>query len=276
MGVKRNIINTLKNADVLIYNPIGDKYGFWSSNNFINNLIGDNCLKIKIPYMRSNLYNIGDIYYDLSKFNGKDNRYIGYYNIIKEVIEPFIKNHEPCEKNMHFLIDYYDNFLKDESNIKIIENHFNWNLHALKKHDAKSDVPMYDFIEENFRKHKLFLNYDHPSILYFGELFKRIMKLISKSYSINLKEVKIFDHIEDPIKSTEIHVPKYVKIHGNLTFNDDNIGQIFDGKTWNYKNVLKIICLIKFNKKWCNRFDERNFENVSDWCRQVKDEFKNI
>ena len=270
-SVKQGIINLLKNVDVLIYNPLNDKYGFWSSNNFINNL-KENCLKIKIPYMRTNLYNLGNRYYDLSKFSGKDHKYINFYNIILEVLEHFINNHnEPNEKNIHFLIDYYDNFLKDESNIKMIEKHFTYSLKELKKYDMNSDIPMYDFVEENFKKHKLFLNYDHPSILYFGELFKRIMKLISNSYSIHLKEVKLFGHKEDPLKGTELHIPKYVKIYGNLLFNDDNIG--FNGKTWNYKYVFKICCLIKFNKKYHNKFDE---DNIDNFINQVKNHFLNI
>ena len=154
-SVKQGIINLLKNVDVLIYNPLNDKYGFWSSNNFINNL-KENCLKIKIPYMRTNLYNLGNRYYDLSKFSGKDHKYINFYNIILEVLEHFINNHnEPNEKNIHFLIDYYDNFLKDESNIKMIEKHFTYSLKELKKYDMNSDIPMYDFVEENFKKHNV-------------------------------------------------------------------------------------------------------------------------
>ncbi len=79
-------------------------------------------------------------------------------------------------------------------------------MNILKEFDSKSDVQMYDFVEKNFRKYKLFSNYDHPSMLYFGELFKRIIKLISKSYSINLKEVKIFDDKEDKLRGTELHI----------------------------------------------------------------------
>jgi hypothetical protein len=222
--------------------------------------------------MRSNLYNLGSRYYDISKFNGKDHNMLHFYNIIKQSLEPFINDHgEPNEKNINFLIDYYDNFLKDESNTKIIEEHFTNELENLKEFDSKSDVPMYDFVEKNFKKYKLYLNYDHPSILYFGELFKRIMKLISKSHSINLKEVKFFDHKEDPLKGTELHIPKYVKIHGNLNFNDDNIG--FHKDILNYKDILKIVCLIKFNKIYHNRFDENNYDN---FINQVKKEFSDI
>ena len=67
------------------------------------------------------------------------------------------------------------------------------------------------------------------------------------------------------------HLNNSVKIYGNLLFNDDNIG--FNGQTWNYKYILKILCLIKFNKKYHNKFDE---DNIDNFINQVKNEFINI
>jgi hypothetical protein len=253
IDMRKNIKDLLNSADVFLYNPIKDKYDYWSSNNLIKYL-RDNCIKINIPYTRCNIYNMGNRYYDFADYNGKEHKFLEYLNIPSEILVQFkLKYETPTLDNINYLIDLLDNFLENKKDL--VESHIKHELKEFKKFDLKSDISMYDFVEQNYKKHKLFLNSDHPSIYYFRELFKRIITYISKTRPVILdKEIPYFEHNEDPLNTTENYITNYVKIHGELTFDINNIG--VHNCIFNYKDILKVVALCKFNKEYQNKFNQ--------------------
>ena len=214
--------------------------------------------------MRNNLYFMGDKYYDLSQFNGKNNyKNILRGNIPKECMHSFFSEFkEVTNENFNHIFQFYDDILKDNE-IVVIE-HITKELELFKKYDALSDIAMFDFFQNNYKKEKLFINYDHPSIGYFRELFIRILnyiKLKNNTFCFDIDNIPHFKKHEHPLYEFEVPVLKYVKQYGNFEFDDSNEIGMFNNFFCNYKNFIKIYLFALFNDNFKEKYITYNDDN---------------
>lgn len=249
-------IEEVKKCDVFIYNPIKSEYDMWCSQNFLDNLKKD-AISIKIPYMKNNLYFMGDRYYDLKEFGGVNNyKNILRGNIPKECLIQFFSQYkEVTDDNYHQIFSLYNDILKDQED-KIIE-HINIELELFEKYDKLSDIQMFDFFKNNYKKDKLFINYDHPSIFYFRELFVRILKYIKmkdETFYFCTEDIPYFKKEEHPLAEYEVPILKYVKLYGCFEFDDSENICLYDNFFVNYKDFLKIYLFLLFRKEYSNKF----------------------
>lgn len=146
---KKDDIQLFKNADLLIYQPMNNKYNSQKCISYILKIIKNNCKLIKVAFYR---------------FNGF------YTNYIKK----FDK-----ERNIKYInnVNYnYYNFTNDfkEACIKLK------NLD-----DNESDIKIYDYFEKNYKSFKLFTDPRHPTPLFFYIIFINICK--HKYINVNIK-----------------------------------------------------------------------------------------
>jgi hypothetical protein len=161
-------INLLKKADLIIYQPLSDVYGCYSTN--INNtnsffkLLKSDCIKISFPRIHNNAI--------FPIFKKHKDKKIYYGSIEKKPLEQIISDYE------NNIIDF--NF----------EQRWNDNIKISREKEQNCDVKIIDFIIENMSKHKLFLTHDHPTSIIFNELTKQICKILNLSYNCTIDLIK--------------------------------------------------------------------------------------
>lgn len=147
-------IDLLKKTDILIYQPLSEKWASISETSLLTK-IPPNVFKIKIPYLTFPLYwplfvhdprNVNNLEYPFGQFPYGDKYILDLLRkgIEKEKILNKIKTKDVL--NMISPDDILQKYIKFQQDL-----------------DSRRDQKFLEFIIENFRNHKLFESYNHPS-----------------------------------------------------------------------------------------------------------------
>jgi len=159
-------IETLKKADIFIYQPTKAKHGIYSTDtkvegNVCSHLKSD-CMKIAFPY----IYNSSFWAFVQENDNFKD-------------IEPILD----LKKSGHSLETVTKMFLNGEIDFEY-EKRFNKCMNILREHEKLCDVKVSDFIDANVGNVKLFLTQNHPSTHIYVHCTNQILKLLGSDKDI--------------------------------------------------------------------------------------------
>ncbi len=159
-------LKTLREADLVIYQPLGDEHGCYSTkksnpDSFFN-LLRDDAVTISIPRLHNN--SLWPIYHRTnSKVKGD------YYGTINNKVTSRAE------------FDYlYDSGAIDFD----FQNRFDKNCEISRAKEAICDVKIVDFILANLRKQKLFLTQDHPTSFLFNEVTRQVCNKLDIEYDL--------------------------------------------------------------------------------------------
>jgi len=156
-------INDLKRADLIIYQPLGDVHGCYSTNkknpDSFMNLISADCKLISFPRLYNNAM------WPLFHKNEK-----------RDAMYGAIKNHIDSLDHLTYL---YDNDLIDYD----FTNRMAQNYMISKEKESETDIKIIDFIYDNMKKHKMFLTNDHPTSYVFNEVSRQICDILDIEYN---------------------------------------------------------------------------------------------
>lgn len=157
------IENELKQADLVIYQPLTDVYGCYSTNknnpDSMINLLSENTITVSVPRIHVNF--LWPIYKKAS------NREI-YYGA--DTIDKLMNN----ELSKKSILSMYDNYNID---FEFGERVANGKQIFLEKEQC-TDIKIFDWIFSNIKKSKILLTQDHPTSVLFHELTTRIFDFI--------------------------------------------------------------------------------------------------
>lgn len=154
-------IQLLKEADLVIYQPLSDVHGCYSTDrshpHSFFHLLKPDCKTISFPRIHNNAI------FPLFHKNEKNVMYGSIKNKVSSLEE---------------LLHLYDaNQLDFDFDQRMKKNY----EVALQK-DSQCDVKIADFIYNNLSKHKLFLTQDHPTSIVFDEVTRQICVLLNLTY----------------------------------------------------------------------------------------------
>ena len=151
-------IELFKKADILIYQNIETDRGFLN-NKEVHKLIKPNCIKIKIPHYRSSIYHYS--WYEEPYFD-KLKEEVDKITVIKEKIQ-YIKKYIADINNKKYDTKKLNEFIDKQ-------------LIDFKKVDSYSDISMYDYFINNYKKIQLINGRSYPSSYFFFILSKKILE----------------------------------------------------------------------------------------------------
>jgi hypothetical protein len=158
-------IQILINCDVFIYQPFNKDFTLCEYD--ISNLkkfLKSNCIILKINYYRFKGFWFESEYKPYNTFNKyafADVKYSGIHNSFMNF-----------NGNKKETIDKINNIFIDEEKFL---TYFSQELDNFKKIDDNSDVKMYDYFINNFKKKHLFHDGFHPNNTLFYEIFRQIV-----------------------------------------------------------------------------------------------------
>lgn len=140
--IKSRDILPLEGCELIIHQPLKEEYGILSTK-YIKDHKPDGCISILVPQ----LFNTGFI--------------------------------PTCQKegNNSFYHDI-DNYPPTPKRLQI---NYKWSLDFLKKREAECDIKVFDFIVENYRKHRLFLTPHHATTYLYEYVLNCILNKLSYS-----------------------------------------------------------------------------------------------
>ena len=150
-----------------------------------------NCEVIKIPHYRNSIY----FYKCLKGYNGKY-QLLYHYDLEKLVN---INNTNDTLKLIKKEIEIMENYNYDKNDM---EETFNKNFNEFEEIDKLSDIKMFDFYKNNFKKSRLFMGRSYPSSIFFFELSNRILE------KLNIVRNEKFVDLQFAENTTEI-IPNY-------------------------------------------------------------------
>jgi hypothetical protein len=162
----------IKNADLIIYQPLNDVHGCYSTNiknsdSFLN-LLKPECKCISFPRIHNNAI--------FPIFNKKQHNRM-YYGYV-------LNKYDSKEQ----LLKLYDQNKLDFDFEKRMHN----NYEIGKEKESECDIKMIDFIYSSIKTHKLFLTHDHPTSYVFSEITRQICNILDLEFdyekSISLEE----------------------------------------------------------------------------------------
>ena len=155
-------IEMIKKADLIIYQPLSDVHGCYSTNirneNSFMKLIKPECKILSFPRIHNN-----SLFPLFRKASNKPD----YYG---KVNNSFTTRKE--------LLDLYNQNQLDFD----LENRMNQNILISREKEKDCDVKIIDFILEHIKTHKLFLTQDHPTSFIFNEITRQICHMLDLEY----------------------------------------------------------------------------------------------
>jgi hypothetical protein len=196
-------INLLKNADILILQVIEKDRGFLN-NCEVTKYSKPDCKIIKIPHYRNSIY----LYKCLENRKDKQDLIKNWQlpNKIKD-----INNINLTKQIISNEIDKMNNYRYDKNDML---TSMNFKINEFKKIDNQSDIKMFDYFINNYKKYRLFQGRGYPSSRFFFELVNKI--LIRLNYNPN---TEFIDHYY--AQNTGEPIPYYWYKFCNFSF--DNI-----------------------------------------------------
>jgi len=154
----------LKEADLVIYQPLSDVHDCYSTNknnpNSFFTLLKDTCKTVSFPRVHNNA-----IFPIFRKRQNGSEIYGRFTNQVSSVEE---------------LVYLYDNNLIDYDFAKRMDENYT----VSQRKEADCDVKIIDFIMKNIHKQKLFLTQDHPTSFVFNEITRQICDHLELDYDI--------------------------------------------------------------------------------------------
>jgi len=165
-------VDTIKRADLFIYQPIDKIHGIYSTDKSVENNImsylSPNCKVISFPY----IYN--SALWVLIPPANIDGYVGGFSNMDKYV------NREPIEKlksQGYSLNDVIAMYSKGEIDFDY-ENRFDNSVKILKEKESICDVKVTDFIVKHIRSRKLFFTQNHPTTCVFVHIANQVLSIL--------------------------------------------------------------------------------------------------
>jgi hypothetical protein len=160
---KITILNAIKKADLVIYQPLSDKHNELSFKNIKNIAKKNNINTITFPYIYNNgIYSLE--YGNISTIHGK------------EIIINLLKEGNSVDSIIH----QYHNGNIDFN----LHERFRNSLNIMKNREKYTDIKLIDFIQKNFQNKKLFYSYSHPTNRIFFEILKQIKNKSTLDFKI--------------------------------------------------------------------------------------------
>ena len=153
--LENGILEQIAKSDLIIYQPLDDKYGDLSQTKIEELAKENNTQAISFPY----IYNDG--IYSLEFDAGK--KIIG-----EKIILDLYLNGQSKES---IIEDYINNNI----NFKL-KRRFKKSLAIMKNKEKKTDVKLTKFIQKNYQKKKLFYGHNHPTNIVIFELLRQIIQ----------------------------------------------------------------------------------------------------
>lgn len=202
-----------RHIDIWIHQDIqrNNRFGYEVSDDYIKSYIRPETVEVVIPHM----YGIGRMLFPQS-IELAGNEAINDGNDVDGIFLHGDKVIEQCidaEMDMDEIIAFCkgDNALKEEE----IKDNFRMYMNKLKLRERQWDIKIADFIEENFRKEKLFYDDGHPT----NSVMKRIaVELLQK---LNIEDSEI--HCEIRMDTHEKYVYPIVRKVLGLQWTEDEI-----------------------------------------------------
>ena len=154
--IKLKFKNYIKNADILIYQPLNEKHKEFSTKNILK-LIKPTCKTISFPYIYNNSF------YPIKGPTEINQSHFGKHCHI-------IFDNSECITNLIDKKLNLDEILKLNQENKInfnYEKRYNNTINILENKEKVCDVKIVDFIKKNFTKERLFLLENHPTSIIF-------------------------------------------------------------------------------------------------------------
>ena len=210
-------IETLKKADVLIYQPIHKKHGIYSTDSSVKNNIlthlSNNCKKISFPYIyNSSLW----ILIPPAIIDG----FVGDYPDIHKYInrEPIIK----LKKEGLTLNEVLTKYRNGEIDFDY-ENRFKKSIEILREKEEICDVKVSQFIKDNISKKRLFFTQNHPTTCVFIHCANQILSILNEITRYDPNDYK-YENIAS-LPGRWLHTSydkKYWNFEFNVTCNDES------------------------------------------------------
>lgn len=187
-SLDKNDINILKETDILILQVIEKDRGFLNNNEVIK-YCKKGCKIIKIPHYRNSVYE----YKTLEGFMNK-------YDLIKNWKLPLkikdIRNINETKKIIKNEINIMNTFPYDKEDM---QKSLNEKINEFKTIDNLSDIKMFDFYKNNYKKYRLFQGRSYPSSRFFFELTNRILIYLGYSPNEVFKDLYFAENTGEPI-----------------------------------------------------------------------------
>jgi hypothetical protein len=196
-------INLIKNADLVIYQPLSDVYGCYSTNkkneeSFFN-LLKEDCKSVSFPRIHNNA-----IFPIFRKARNNNIIYGKYKNSI--------------ETENDLIYKYKNNMIDFDFDNRISQNYY-----ISKQKEANCDIQIADFLYSNISKHKLFLTQDHPTSFVFNELTSRLCNILDLDYNYDdaANAEENFTKLEDSVygrNDCQYPISRYSIQHFNFEY----------------------------------------------------------
>lgn len=164
-------INLFKNADILIYQNIETDRGFLN-NKEVGKLIPKNCIKIKIPHYRSSIYHYS--FYETP-----------YFEEMKQLVD----KEETVNQKITCIKDFIKNINETTQDTNSFDKFITKELTHFKKIDSYSDISMYDYFINNYKKIKLINGRSYPTSIFMFILSKKILEKLNIYENLSFTEM---------------------------------------------------------------------------------------
>ena len=142
----------LNNADVYIHQDIREenKYSFKLADSYIKRRLKNNCIDISVPNF------VGMAFFMFPNLgNFKPRNGVDFYSDI--VLDEAI---EKVDHTFAMIQKYWKEY---DFGASILDEYFEKDMEKIKRRQKNWDVPVYDYIINNYRKVPCFVDFDHPS-----------------------------------------------------------------------------------------------------------------
>ena len=213
-------IHQLKNADLIIYQPLSDVYNCYSTNksspNSFFNLLSEDCNTISFPRIHNNA--IFPVFH-------KHRPQTSLYGNIKNL-----------PSSMNELLYMYDNNLLDfDFNNRMLHNYT-----ISKEKEENCNIKIIDFMCDNIKKEKLFLTHEHPTSFVFNKITSDICNILELEYDYEkgLKQEENITGLPDSVylnKNCQYPISRYSINHFGFEYikTEDTIANTF------YRNIIQ-------------------------------------
>jgi hypothetical protein len=210
----KSLPEEFKNTDIFIYQNYSNSEGEYSLKYIINDVLKKDCCKICFPTLHS-----CELLFCYDMDEPQNNKTItsecpfGKFYFGIEPIQKLIKNNESIENIIK--ISKEDNFI----DITTIEYYKEKTFSFLKSKCSMSDIPeIYDFIEQNFTKIRLWHNKNHPTGILLNELVKLVFYKLNLNYPSSLQDI---EELEKKLNDWVLPIFPCVKKYYGMDFKDN-------------------------------------------------------
>jgi tetratricopeptide (TPR) repeat protein len=220
MKSEAEILEGIRQADLLIYQPLDAHHGNLSEANIKNNVVSARTKLISFPY----IFNSG-IYSLVHSPNSPGKSYGKIYG--EDIIIDLLQKYD-----VKTILELYENRKIDFD----LKNRFDRCLTELASRENTTDIKLANFISANYQQHKLFLTSNHPTTIVFVEICQQIQRLTQLPIDFNLFDLNN-DNIANLVITKTPISPYDIKTHGYQFNYEDNwldIGRDLITKIANY------------------------------------------